>query len=84
MATCDTQQLITDAECLKCLTPGEQQLARLALLVRILKANDPSYVLNVQQLATDAQCFNCLLSYPGMIPIARLSLWCRIKEAMSS
>lgn len=39
MAQCDVQTLMTEAKCFLCLTPGQMQLAKLALLCDVLGGN---------------------------------------------
>lgn len=39
MAECDVQTLMTEAKCFLCLTPGQMQVAKLAILCDILGGN---------------------------------------------
>jgi len=80
MATCDTQTLIDEAKCFECLVShGERDLAKLALLVRVLKQLDPSFVLDINSLMSEANCFECLMA--GQRQLATLALLCRISQA---
>lgn len=71
---CDTQALLTQANCYQCLTPGEQQLARLALLCQIMAGTTVSC--SPAALLAAANCFQCMS--PGERDLAELVMLCNI------
>lgn len=76
MSTCNTSTLLSNAGQFVALPSGQIYPAKLALMVRILKLSNPSYVLDVSALVTSASCFFCLP--PGILPVLKLRLWCNI------
>lgn len=79
MATCNVQDLMTSASCFNCLIDIRQvQLINLALLCKILKAQDPMATCDVQELMDSAKCFDCLSDF--QLAMIQAQLLCEINE----
>lgn len=76
MAQCDPQALLENAACFECLTPGERELAKLALLAQLVLAANPTADVTPQGLLKNAACYNCVS--PGMWKLMELQLLCEI------
>lgn len=76
MATCNTNALLSNASQLASLPPGAQRIVRLGLLLGILQAKNPSFVLNINDLLSRAGQFQSMT--PGEVKIVRLQLYCEI------
>lgn len=81
MATCSPQELIADAACFTCISPGMQQLVNTALLCRIATALNPAMTCDVQTLVSEAACFTCIP--PGMQALVNTQLLCNIAGALT-
>jgi len=76
MATCTTSELLQEAACFNCLSPGQLELVKAVLLCRILQSNDPMASCDVQGLLRDANCFSCL--FPFQLQLIQTQLLCEI------
>jgi hypothetical protein len=76
MATCNPNSLIANASQFTSLPPGSQQVVKLSLLLQILQARNPSFVLNINSLLANAGQFQSLS--PGEMKLAKLQLYCEI------
>ena len=79
MATCTTSELMQQAACLSCLSPGQLELIKTVILCRILHLNNPMASCDVQDLLDDANCFSCL--YPYQLSLIQTQLLCEILNA---
>lgn len=71
---CEIQTLLTNATCFACLTPGQRDDVRLALLCR--KVNGVTGQCDVATLLAEAACFSCLPS--GQKVLAELAMLCQL------
>lgn len=76
MAICDSQTLIADGACFACLDAKQLQMAKLALLCRILQFLDPMATCDPQALVADGACFACLDA--RQMQIVELQFLCNI------
>lgn len=81
MAQCNTQDLMTEANCFACFGHGDGSMVEMALLCRILKALNPVATCNVNSLLSEAQCFLCLS--PQQWELVKLQLLCNISSAIT-
>ena len=80
MAACNVQDLVSEAACYTCISPGMQELVNTALLCRIARALDPTMTCDVQALIRDAACYTCIP--PGMQALVNTALLCAISQAI--
>lgn len=82
MAQCDTQSLMSEAQCFVCTPSGQSTILELVLLCKIVKALDPMANCDVQSLLSEAQCFACL--NPQQWEILKLQLLCNMADTIIS
>lgn|SRR3990167_3381580 len=84
MATCDPQELLTEARCFfACLTAGQQEAVKLTLLCQILQTLDPMATCDPQTLLEEAKCFHgCLTA--GQQQAVELQLLCNLVDAVTN
>lgn len=78
MSKCNVQQLATDAGCFFCLSPGERQAAKLALLCRIARSLNSSVSCNLNSLMANSSGFATLDA--GMLDAIKAQLLCDISK----
>ncbi len=71
---CDLQSLLSNGACFSCLSPGQWEDVRLALLCR--KVNGVTTPCDVATLLAEGACFTCLPA--GQKAIIELSLLCQL------
>jgi hypothetical protein len=74
MADCDPQDLLNDAACFACLSPGDKATVELQLLYEIAGTEE-----TVAELLDKAQCFACLSEQDKST--LKLQLLCEILNA---
>lgn len=76
MANPDPQALLTAANCYSCFGSdrGSMELLKLALLQKILLAQNPNAVTDPQTLLSQASCYSCFASSPGLMQLLELAL----------
>jgi hypothetical protein len=79
VATCTTEDLLSEASCFACYPDGQQKLMQLVLLCRWLKVLDPMADCSPQGLLDDAACLGC--HTPGEWVVIQTQLLCEILHA---
>ena len=82
MATCDTQEILSDASCFSCYPPGQLELMRMVILCRMLNALNPMANCSPSSLLESAACFACHTT--GELAIINTQLLCDIREAIGN